>query len=269
MKRRTKLKEISFTPKGGADQHDTDPGGKVLNRSQATTVSSTLKLLSYVREHDDIVSTTMEFHMTIRTKVTNLTPRQASMLLAMACYKAYKQGVDFTLYMALEFLYNRLKKSGQDPLEVKDKRIRETLLVTELILYYIRGNWLNFVDRERLPDDVREAVHNSGWIPSDRTATSWKQHWNLEKYLEVKIVPMEYLIERDKLSSAERYSGYTRGYGNDGSPPAPGKTRPSPELDGVEPAVPEGLHITLAELATYNDILSLIETKRAQRRQKH
>jgi hypothetical protein len=188
------------------------------------------------------------------------------MLLSISVARAVYNGVDYTLYMSMEFLFNFLKKSGVDVLYIKNEKVRQTLLLAELVLIEIRGKWLNFIDVERLPEDITKEILATEWLPSDRTLNSWKQHWDLERYLSVRIVPVEHYINRVE-STAERYSGYTRGYGNDGNPPEPGKTRPTAELDG-EDFVELPPRITLQELDKYNAILSTIEFGKAKKKQK-
>lgn len=236
------------------------------NRSQDITVNPTLKMLTYVSLEQEIGKTTMEFHMTIRTKVTELNPKQASMLLSVANARAVYDGIDFTLYLAMEFLTNYLKKSGVDVLYVKNEKVRQTLLVSELVLATVKGTWLNLVERERLPVAVQSEILALQWLPNDRTLNSWKQHWNLERYLSVRIVPMESLLNRTP-STAERYSGYTRGYGQDGNAPSPGKTRPSAELDG-EDFVELPPQFNLQEFDKYQTVLLAIERAKMEKRRK-
>jgi hypothetical protein len=241
-------------------------GGDSQTRSQESTARPTLLMVGYVEPEQSVNSTSLEFHMTIRTRVSDLKPRQASMLLAVANVKAVTQGVDFTLYMAMEFLYDFLKKSGQDPLHIRDEKIRQTVLLSELILSSVRGEWFNFLEYEELPETVRGKIITSGWLPNERTVKSWSQHWDLEKYLKVQIVPVDTFRRRNRQSAAERYSSYTRGYGQDGDLPAPGKTRPSPELDGEDSERPPP-SFTLQEYEQYIDIISSIESAKARRKQ--
>jgi hypothetical protein len=220
-------------------------------------------MLSYVSEQST-VDFQMEFHMTIRLKVSNLTPKQASMLLSVCNVKAVAFGVDLTLYLAIEYLQNWCRKTGTDLLYVNNEKIRQTLLISELILTAIRGTWLTLRDYEQLPDDVREKIIHSGFLPDKRTIDSWKQHWELEKYLQVKIVPVENLIERQP-STYERYSGYIRGYGQDGNPPAPHKTKDEPVDGEISQELPK---ILLQDFETYLDILNSIEIYKARKKQK-
>lgn len=240
--------------------------GSILNGSQAVTAAPTLKVLGYVHEAGELSSMSMEYHMTIRTKITDLSTKQASMLLAICSSRALTDGVDFTLYLAMEYLYNFLWRSGTDPLETTSEKVRKTLLVSDIIFSYIRGTWFNLKERERLPEQIIEEVSALGWLPNERTLQSWKVHWDLEKYLEVKIVPVEALINRNKYSTVERYSGYTKGYGNDGSPANPGRTKPTMELDGDDSERPPP-QFNLQELDEYQSAIRLIEYAKARRRQ--
>lgn len=232
-------------------------------RSQDRSVRPTLRLLAYVTENDkiDIVS---EFHMTVQLKTTSLTPKAASMLLQICNVRAVYQGVDFTLYLAMEYLQGFLRKTGSDVLFVKNEKARQTLLLSELVLAAIHGTWISLGSYEHLSDDVRESIIKTGWLPNDRSIQSWKQHWDLEKYLRVKIVPVEYLLERQS-STAERYSGYTRGYGQDGNLPAPHKTKDDPVDGQIDPDPPS---LNLLEFETFVNILSSIEINKARKRQK-
>lgn len=205
--------------------------------------------------------------MTIRSKVSELSRRQASMLLAVASHKAITEGVDLSLYMSMEFLYSYLWKSGQDPLETADDKVRKTLVLSDIIFSYIRGSWLSFTDREEIPENIVAQIEALGWLPSERTVQSWKQHWDLERYLEIHIVPVDTLRHRNRYSTAERYSAYTKGYGNDGSPASPGKTKPSRELDGDDTEKPPP-QLSLQEFEVYQEAIRLIEYAKAARRQR-
>lgn len=253
---------------GGSSRRTPNPSSETVNQVAGDIHPPTLKLLGYVTEASDISSTLMEFHMTIRPKVSELIPKAASLLLAVANWRAVHGGVDFTLYMAMEYLYSKLRKSGWDTLWIREEKVRQTVLLAELILATLRGTWLNFAEREELPDDLKDEIVATGWLVNERTMHSWKQHWVLERYLEVKIVPVENILKRDKLSSAERYTAYTRGYGQDGNAPSPGKTRPSAELDGEPITDKPPPSFTLQEFDTYVNIINSIESAKAAKRAK-
>jgi hypothetical protein len=147
-----------------------------------------------------------------------------------------------------------------------EEKQRQTVLLSELLLLHIRGEWFDFLEREELPKSLKEQLINTEWLPNERTLRSWGQHWDLEKYLKIQIVPVDTFRRRNKYSTAERYTAYTRGYGNDGSPPEPGKTKGSPELDGSTTDRPPP-SFTLQEFEKYVDIQNSIESIKANRMQ--
>jgi hypothetical protein len=226
----------------------------------------TLALVGLTIKLDDIRSITSEYQMTVRSKYSELSLRQISMLLSVSNYRAVHEGVDFSLYMVMEHLYSILWKNGHDPIEVANERVRKTLVLSDVILSYIRGNWLNLSDRERLPDTIREEIISLSWLPTERTMASWSDVWNLERFFEIKTVPLDIHWHRSKYQTAERYSGYTKGYGNDGSPASPGKTKPTRELDGDDTEKPPP-QLSLQEFEDYQNAIRLIEYAKAHRKQ--
>jgi hypothetical protein len=201
--------------------------------SQEVSVRPTLYINAQVSEQD-IGFFFTEFHMTIVSRISNLTQKQASMLLSIANCRAIIHGVDISLYLSMKYLYELLVRSGHSPEEIKNHNVQRTVLIAELLLSSINGEWHNLRSYEKIPQQVVDSISSTDWLPSERTLNSWKQHWDLEKYLAVRIVHVEQFQNRNSQSLAERYSGYTKGYGQDGNTPAPGKTRPSPELDGED-----------------------------------
>jgi hypothetical protein len=71
----------------------------------------------------------------------------------------------------------------------------------------------------------------SKWIPNKRTYFSRKASFQLNKFLQVQIVPIDTLIERSK--GNVRYSSYCKGYGESSHMGRRQKTRTSAELDGI------------------------------------
>jgi hypothetical protein len=229
-------------------------------------LAPTLMATSGIKTDTEISSYTAEFQMTVSITITELSTKQASMLLSLASYKATHYGVDYGLYLSMEFLYSYLWKSGSDPMETANERVRKTLVLSDVILSYIRGKWLNFQEREELPEKVRSEILALNWLPTERTIQSWGPHWELEKYLKIKTVPLDVHWNRNKYSAAERYSGYTKGYGNDGSPASPGKTKPTRELDGEDTEKPPP-QLSLQEFEDYQTAIRLIEYSKSARRQ--
>jgi hypothetical protein len=80
---------------GQTGQKPKSPRRSKSKQVSGDTHAPTLMLVGYVQANESIVSTSMEFHMTIRTKISDLKPRQASLLLAVAVTRAITTGVDF------------------------------------------------------------------------------------------------------------------------------------------------------------------------------
>lgn len=223
----------------------------------------TLKLVGWVRESDPVLLT-KEFQMTIRANVTNLTSREASILLMVCNVQALSEGLDVTLYLSIEFLYALLTRSGSlRPEDIKEERVRQTCLLSDLIMSTFRGEWTQMGERVRILDEeVLRAISASGWLPDKRTYHSWLTHWQPSKWLSVRIVPLDIFLERSGMS--EPYSSYCKGYG-EGTSPGPKKTPYDYELDGEEYAEPKPPEFNLLEVKAYQQILNSLEANRTKR----
>jgi hypothetical protein len=234
-----------------------------IEREPATSPPPTLKLAAWVGQRK-LETIKTEFYMTIQPKVTNLSSREASMLLMICNVQALQDGIDTTLYLSMEYLYSYLTRSGStSPSEIKEERVRQTCLLSHLILASVRGEWSNMGDRIQILDQqVREAVIDSNWLPDRRTYGSWAQHWSPDKWLQVRIVPVEYLLDRSKFS--EPYSSYCKGYG-EGTSRGAQSTPYDYEIDGeghTEPIPPE---FNLLEVEAYVKIFTALEAQKAKR----
>jgi hypothetical protein len=229
----------------------------------ATTPSPTLSMLAWVRTGDP-ESISKEFQMTIRAKVTDLSYKEASMLLMVCNVQALRDGIDITLYLSLEFLYSILTKSGSiRPEDISEERIRQTALLAHLIMSSFRGEWSDMGERIRILDDqVLAAVSSSGWLPDKRTYNSWVVHWQPDRWLQVRIVPLETLLNRS--GTSEPYSGYCKGYG-EGSSRGAQSTPYDSELDGERYTDPVPPEFNLLEVQAYQSIHNAIEANRARR----
>jgi hypothetical protein len=209
----------------------------------------------------------MEYQMTIRTKISNLNDKQASILLMVGCIEALQEGLDLTTYMSLEYLYSFLTRNYRlDPMEIKDERYRKSSLLGNLVLSSFRGEWLDLKEKIRIQEkDVYEAVKASGWLPNKRTFNSWKATYTLDGWLEFRIVPLDHILKRS--DQFEPYSSYTKSY-SESAQPARQKTKHSAELDGEPWSEPELPEIHPDEASSYNTILNAIQVSKEQRRQK-
>jgi len=178
--------------------------------------------------------------------------------------RSLSTGVDISMYLSLEYLLTLLVRNGHRPEEVKDEKERKTVMLAELILTFVRGNWITLSDREKLPKELVQKIIDTGWLPNNQTLGSWKQYYVPEKFLEFRIVPLETLMDRN--DKTEPYSSYTKGYGNGGQRSRTTKTRYSSELDGED--FEDHIKIPLEDFETFTSILAMLEQAKAERRQR-
>jgi len=234
-----------------------------IDQEPATTPSPMLHMHLWVRERG-LETIKKDFQMTIQSKVTNLSTKEASMLLMVCNVLALREGLDITTYLAMEFLYARLTRSGSiQPEEIKEEKQRQTALLAHLILSTFRGEWTDLGEKIYILDDqVYAAIRASNWLPDKRTFNSWLQHWLPEKWLELRIVPLEVILDRSRYS--EPYSGYCKGYG-EGSSRGAQSTPYDSELDGEEYSEPTPPRFNLLEAKSYQEIHNAIEANRARK----
>jgi hypothetical protein len=179
-------------------------------------------------EHFQMIYST-EVNLTIRLKVKEFTRKQATLLVGQSLYSVLTEGISLGDWMILEFLYSYLLGSKQYPTQVKNPKEFELLLLLKIVL--LSGAWLDLEDKVLLPEDIQNLLKSSKWIPNKRTFYSRKASFQMNKFLQVRIVPVDTLIERSK--GNERYSSYCKGYGESSHMGRRQKTRTSAELDGV------------------------------------
>jgi len=201
-------------------------------------------------EHFHMVYST-EVNLTIRLKVKEFTRKQATLLVGQSLYQVLTEGISIGDWMVLEFLYSYLLGSKQYPTQVKNYKEFELLLLLKIVL--LSGNWMGLEEKVQLPEDIQNLLKLSKWIPNKRTFFSRKASFQMNKFLQVQIVPIDTLIERSK--GNERYSSYCKGYGESSHMGRRQKTRPSSELDG-EPVDLDRENITLIPW----DLVPLVQT---------
>lgn len=204
----------------------------------------------------------MEYQMTVQTTIENLTTKQASILLMVCNVRAVQEGVDHSLYLVMEFLYTFLLRSKLSPMEYKEEKGKQTLLVCNLILQVIRGTWLSLEERERLPQEVVDQITQTGWLPTKQTFKSWETYYEVRKFFRVRTVPLDTFMNPER--NSERYSSYCKGYGEGGSLARVQKTPFSAELDGESGGNDSEIRLSLLEITHYNQILNTIEKWRNQ-----
>jgi len=229
---------------------------------QTVTPASTLSCVAIVRGTDNSHFST-SFHWTVRLKVTEMNDRTASILLKVLVFEQLTNGIDFTGYLSVEYLVSRLMRGNLDPMNIREEKDRQAVLLGTLILASVRGTWLNAQDRIKLPPAVIQQVFDTNWLPNARTLQSWKQYHRPRTFLEILTVPLDnYIEERD--TSSQRYSGYCKGYGNGGHISRTKKTRYDSELDG-ESTDRKPPDLNLLEIDQYCQLLLSIEREKIAR----
>lgn len=173
-----------------------------------------------------------EVQVTVRSKL-ELTRKHLCMLAGLALSDVAEFGLGISDWMVLEWLYSSLLGNKQSYLERRDPKEFELALLLKVVL--LAGTWMGLEGKVQLPQDVQELILSSKFVPTGRTKASWRQSWNFSKFIEIRAVPLELLLERSK--NTERYSSYCKGYGESSHLGRRQKTRPTAELDG-EP-IPE------------------------------
>jgi len=222
---------------------------------QKLTTPPTLEVIGEV-SITDYSQFFMEYQMTVAPKI-RISSKEASIFLMMLNVRSVLLGVDHTSYLLTEWLYSFLLKSGSlETCEYPQEKGKQSLMLAELILVAIRGSWLSLDEREKLPEEVIEAIISTGWLPNEHTIASWSQFYGLRRFFKVRTVRLDSFQERE--SNSERYDSYTRGYGEGGKLSRVLKTPLSFELDGDDSEKPP-VDFSLTEVSNYNQILTQIE----------
>jgi len=203
-----------------------------------------------------------DVQVTVRSKV-DFSRRQLCMLSGIALSDVVDQGLSLSDWMILEYLYSSLLGNKLSPYERKDQVEFELSLLLKIVL--LAGDWMNFETKVQLPEDVRQLILSSRLIPKGRTKSSWRQSWDIRKFLEIRSVPLEVLLERS--TQTTRYSSYCKGYGESSRMGRRQKTRPSMELDGEDVDLEKDKTISL-DFSNLTHILTavLLETKYSMRK---
>lgn len=206
-------------------------------------------------------SISIDVQVTIRSKLS-LTRRQLCMLAGLALSEVAYSGIGLSDWMVLEFLYSSLLGNKQDPFERKDPKELELSLLLKVVL--LSGTWMGLEEKKEIPLDVQSLILSSKLVPKDRVRMSWKQSWQLDKFLEIQIVPLDVFLERSR--GTIRYSSYCKGYGESNRLGRRQRTRPSAELDGEEVDLEKDQTVSLNLLQIQNLLSAvLLELKYRQR----
>lgn len=193
-----------------------------------------------------------DVQVTVRSKV-DFSRKQLCMLSGLALSDVAEQGLGLSDWMVLEWLYCNLLGNKQSPFERKDPKEFELSLLLKVVL--LGGTWMGLEEKVQLPEDIQKLILNSKYVPKGRTKASWRQSWNLAKFLEIRAVPLDVLLERS--SNTTRYSSYCKGYGESSRLGRRQKTQPSAELDG-EPVDLEKDKMMNLDLQRIHELLTAV-----------
>lgn len=204
-----------------------------------------------------------DVNLTIRLRVQEFTRKQATLLVGQALFEVAQKGISIGDWMTLEFLYSYLLGSKEEALRLKNFKELELTLLLKVVL--LSGTFMGLEGRKELPGDIKSLVLASRWVPSQRTYSSRRVLFQMNKFLEVRIVPIDNLIERTK--GNVRYSSYCKGYGESSHMGRRQKTRPSSELDGIPVDLEKDQAVRL-DLFNMSTVMSLILKEIKYRQQK-
>jgi len=188
----------------------------------------------------------MKFNLTARIPNSQWRIKDLSLLLDTLNYEVAVYGCNFNMYLTLELLFSILTGTN-NPWDVKDEKIRITCIATNSILRDLQGEFYQFGDKLQLESRTLKFLRDNNLIITKRVYGSRKEFYRAERFIEILAVPIKQTLERRQ--GSERYSGYTKGYGESGSTAPKQKTRFSTELDGETDDIP--LRFDLKEISRY------------------
>jgi hypothetical protein len=139
----------------------------------------------------------------------------------------------FGMYIMIDHLFTILCGNKVDPIDIKDKFIRETVFVSKILLSCVSGKPLSLVLRTMIPLALLKSLTENNLLMTRRTYGSRFAIFRPEAFLEIQTVPLDVLMNRVKDNSVP-YSSYCKGYGESHPNARKKKTKPSSELDRVD-----------------------------------
>ena len=172
-----------------------------------------------------------DHHLTARITNSQIGRREMSLILDVLNYQIVRFGCNFNMMLALTELSMRLS-GGLDPDLVSDPYIRKTVTVSQILVKTLGKEEFSLDSREYVyvNSNVKELLEP--YLMTKRTYKSRFTTYRPERLIMIKAVPVSDLYERSSPSLTERYSGYTKGYGESHGNAHRQSTKPSAELDG-------------------------------------
>lgn len=207
-----------------------------------------------MRNKNRLTDISTPFYLTVRMSNHSLTKKHIGLILDTLLYEIYqKSEIRLSQFLMVTHLFQILMGEKTEPTELNYRAASRVILVRSLIKALSDQEFLSEDMVGVLPEKHRQQALDSGVIISRRTYDSRRVHWKPEKWLAIRSVPVDELIERT--GKSERYSSYCKGYG-ESHPSAHFKsTPPSAELDGEEPG--PRVDFSLTELVTLLHLNSL------------
>jgi hypothetical protein len=148
-------------------------------------------------------------------------------------YQAVNYGVNLNMMLAMYEIYFRLLGNKSKSTEIREPNIRLTVTVSEIILKCLKNLDFSLYPKNIITLSSKFQKLLAKGLMTKRTYGSRYRTWRPEKYLKVRIVPVDIqFLKRSK--DTEPYSGYCKGYG-ESHPNAHKKTlKPSAEYFGTE-----------------------------------
>lgn len=172
------------------------------------------------------------FYLTVRVANSSLTRKHFRLMLDCLIYEIIVDGIDLKRYLMLEHLMSTLLGTKLSPLDLSNEHERKLSLIAQIVMRDLRGEdfALGNEDKVFLNKDTIQVLVENNLVMSKRTYGSRRVYWDPGKFLSIKTVSVETIIERS--GNSERYSSYCKGYGESHQSAHNQKTKPSFELDG-------------------------------------
>ena len=198
--------------------------------SHVVTLTPGLGFLENPVSLSEYIST--EYNLTASVPNSSLSIRDLSLLLEVLSFHIVHYGANFSMILALTELSLRIS-GGRKEHEISDSKIRQTVSVSQIILKELHDSQFSLYsgDFVAVRSEIKELL--MPYLMSKRTYGSRFRHWRPEKFIKIKAVPVSILYERTP-HKTERYSGYTKGYGESHGNAHKFKTKPNFELDGLD-----------------------------------
>lgn len=199
------------------------------NGSHVVTLPQTSSVRKSTSKEPDISTA---FYLTVKVANSSLTRKHFRLMLDCLLYEIVTEGIDIKKYLMLEHLMSTLLGSKLNPLDLSNENERRVTLIAQILMRDLRGLEFSASDTQKvfLTKETIETLVSNDLIMSKRTYGSRRVYWDPGKFLSIKTVSVETIIERS--GNSERYSSYCKGYGESHQSAHNQKTKPSFELDG-------------------------------------